>query len=225
MQVAIHQPNFLPWQGYFHKMIRADAFVYLDDVQFSKNSFQNRSKIKTANGAAWLTVPILVKGQFGIITKNVAINNNIAWQKKHCHMIESAYRKSKYYYEVMDLFGPIYNQSWDYLMPLCLAFFQAIRSYLAIETPVYFSSDLSLSDSGTERLISICKKLDADTYISGSGGKNYQEEFSFKNQNIMLSYSNFQQKTHDQLYGEFIPGLSILDGLFNLGKNVICYIK
>jgi hypothetical protein len=219
MVIAIHQPNFAPWAGYFYKMLCADAFVYLDSVQFTKNGYQNRIRINTSQGPQWLTVPVLTKGHFGTLTKDVLINNALQWPKIHLKTLETNYRRAPYYEEVMGVIRQIYERPWTKLAELNLEILEAIRGYLEIKTPIHVSSLLLTSGNATELLISICRYFNADSYLSGKGGQNYQDEKLFSDQGIRLLYSEYQPRPYRQIHGEFVPGLSVLDGMFNLGKE------
>ncbi len=220
MIVAIHQPNFLPWIGFFYKMCKSDIFVFLDNVQFSKNGYQNRVKIKTAQGDQWLTVPVFHK--FGQLTKDVKINNNENWKEKHLKTLELNYKKAPYFSQIYKLISTVYNKhDWELLTDFNIELIMAICNYLDIRTKTIRASVLNVSGNSTELLINIVKNVGGDTYLSGKGGMKYQDENRFKKENINLVYTDFRHPVYPQLWGEFIEGLSILDLLFVCGENSI----
>jgi len=223
MIVAIHQPNFLPWIGYFYKMYKSDIFVFLDNVQFSKNSYQNRVKIKTSQGAQWLTLPVFHK--FGQLTKDVRINNNEKWKEKHLKTIELNYKKAPYFNQIYNLLVKVYtNNKWELMTDFNIELITAICNFLDIKTKTIRASSLNTSGSATELLIDIVKKVGGDIYLSGKGGMKYQDENRFKEENITLIYTNFKHPVYPQLWGEFIEGLSIIDLLFNCGEESVYII-
>lgn len=224
MIVAIHQPNFLPWIGYFYKILKCDIFVFLDNVQYTKNSFINRNKIKTSQGEMWLTVP--VSFDFGQKILEVKINNNSDWKEKHIKTLELNYKKAPFFKEIYEMIKGIYNEKkWTYLVDLNITLILEICNYLDIRRKFIRASDLEVEGKSTELLISIVKKLGGDMYLSGFGGAKYQEEELFEKSNIKLQYYNFKHPIYNQLWGEFISNLSILDLLFNYGKSTLDIIR
>jgi hypothetical protein len=222
--VAIHQPNFLPWLGFFYKMLKSDIFVFLDNVQFSKNSFQNRVKIKSSQGAIWLTVPIL--HNFGQLTKDVRINNKEPWREKHLKTFEMNYKRAAYFKPFFELLQEIYfKKEWELLVDFNTELISHISKFLGIKTETIRASSLNVSGKSTDLLINIVKELNGSIYLSGKGGANYQDEKKFKNNGIELRYSDFKHPTYPQLWGEFIEGLSIVDLLFNCGEKSLGYLK
>lgn len=220
--VAIHQPNYLPWIGYFYKILKADKFVFLDNVQYTKNSFINRNKIKSSNGVLWLTVPVLHKGKSEQIIKDVKINNNVKWQKKHLNAIKMNYSKAKYFGEVFGLIHKYYDSyEWDSLADLNETLIIEISRYLGVDIESKFvrASNLKAEGKSSELLANICAELRADVYLSGIGAKKYMDEEPFKQKGIKVLYSNFKHPEYPQLYGKFVPNLSILDLLFNVGRR------
>jgi len=212
--VSIHQPNFIPWLGFFYKIKKSDIFVFLDNVQFSKNSYQNRVKIKSSQGAIWLTVPVMQS--FGQLTQDVKINNKEPWREKHLKTIEMNYKRSKYFKPVYELLNQVYyKKEWDLLTELNIEFINKISQYLSIETKTIRSSSLNVDGKSTDLLINIIKELHCSTYFSGKGAVNYQDENKYKENDITLVYTNFRHPVYPQLWNEFVEGLSIIDMLFN----------
>jgi len=227
MIIAIHQPNYIPWLGYFYKIYKSDVFVFLDDVQFTKNSFQNRNRIKTSQGLTWLTEPVLTKGKFGQLTNQVRFNNNIPWKRKHMKTLEQWYKSSKYFDEYFPKLQNMYLEAESKehtLVEFNIKLIKFICEELGLNRRYEISSELEVVGKSTERLVNICRCLEGGTYLSGSGGGNYQDEAAFKDAGIELVYSDFHHPIYNQLWGEFVPNLSILDYLFNCGNNVFNFL-
>ncbi len=223
--VAIHQPNYIPWIGYFHKMLNSDIFVFLDDSQYSKNQVINRNTIKTAQGGMYLTVPVLIKGQFGQTTLEVKIDNHINWRKRHWKSILMNYKKAKYFKLYSSFFEELYQMDWDKLSELNEFIVQKIADFLNIKMDFIKSSELEIKGESTERLVNIVKSVDGDTYISGIGAKDYLDEDMFTESKISLTYQDFHHPVYNQLCGEFKPKMSIIDLLFNEGPKSLEIIK
>jgi len=215
--VTIHQPGYLPWLGFFDKMARSDIFVLLDDVQFEKNYFDNRNKIKTSQGWAWLTVP--VKYRFGQKLNEVEINNEEKWKEKHYKSLLLNYKKSPHFSDYVSFFQKIYEKKWQKLIDLNIALIKYLAKELGFKTKLIRSSELNCQGEKTERLLNICRKLKTDVYLSGKFGKNYLDEEAFRKNNIKVIYQDFQHPVYPQLYGNFIPELSIVDLIFNCGLD------
>ena len=175
MRIAIHQPQFMPWLGYFDKMKQADLFVLLDNVQFKKNEFQNRNKIKTPNKWQWLTVP--VSFNFGDKINEVKINNKTNWRRKHLQAIKTNYSKAPFFKEIYPLIEALYKDNYDLLVPLNYKTIILLKNLLRIETELVWASSIQdcLSEDPTDRLIEICKYFKAKIYLAGAGGKDYMD--------------------------------------------------
>lgn len=213
--IAIHQPNYLPWIGYFHKMLRCDIFVYADDVLLSSTSVTHRNKIKCANGPLLLSVPLAKKK---VLIKDVLISNKEKWAQKHFQSIQHCYARTRYWPLYKDRFKEIYAQRWDKLIDLNLALIALIREILEIDTMTILSSQLpNLQGRKSERILDICRKLDGDIYLSGQGAKVYNDEQAFKDHHIQLKYQQFKHPVYPQKWGAFVEKLSIIDLIFNCG--------
>lgn len=217
MIVAIHQPQYLPWPGYFNKIIKCDIFVFLDDVQYKKNEWQNRNKIKTARGEIWLTVPVHYK--FGQKINEVEIDNSIFWAKDHIKTIKINYQKSPFFKDFFPVIEDLLSKKYTKLVEINVASVKSILEYLGIKKQIIMSSALKVETEKTDRLVDICKKLSATVYLSGIGAKGYLEEEKFKKENIKVEFQNFSISVYPQLYGGFISNLSIIDMIFNIGKD------
>jgi len=218
MVVAIHQPQYLPWIGYFDKMLKADHFCYLDNVQFKKNEWQNRNRIKTSQGWQWLTVP--VEYRFPQKINEVRVSNKTDWGRKHLQAILSNYGKAPFFDEHFDFFKDAYGRTWDYLSDLNIHITEYIRAGLGLgDGPTVLASHLNLSDDPTGRLIDICMALGADTYLAGRDGAKYMDLDKFKAGGIRVLTQDFQHPRYPQLFGEFVSNLSVIDLLFNCGSQ------
>lgn len=217
--VAIHQPGYQPWLPFFKKIIDSDLFVFLDDVQYEKNGWQNRNKIRTSTGSMWLTVP--VKAKLGLNLNEIKIDSTINWPKKHTKSLEINYSKSNNFTNIWKHFESIYDTRFDLLIELNLKIIKIIMQLLDIQTKTVLSSELNMLEKGSKRIVEICKALGANTYISGTGlpGKKYLDLDDFAKNNIDVKFYDFTYPTYRQCYEPFLPNLSAIDLLFNEGEN------
>lgn len=216
--VSIHQPQYLPWLGYFDKINKADVFVLLDDVQYKKNEWQNRNKIRTPKGGEWITVPIRYK--FGEKIDLIKIDNSRNWRKGHYKSLVTNYNKALYFKEYEPFFKITYESNWEYLVDINIHFIEYLVGALGITTKLIRSSKLAIERQKTERLVEICKKLGADTYLSGMGAKAYLDKDKFKRARIKLIYQNFKCPVYKQSFNiSFISNLSVIDLIFNCGRK------
>jgi len=220
MIIAIHQPNFFPWLGYFKKIVSADTFVFLDNVQVPKKggSWVNRVKIRMNDESKWITCPILRPPGFQLIS-HVNINENMNWRRKLWKTIEQSYKKSSHWDKehswVYDLVMNHESNIGEYNIHAI----EVICEKLRIQGRFTRSSEGLFSFAkGTELLINIVKSLGGDTYLSGDGADGYQEGELYGNAGICLKKLNFRHPTYDQGRKEFLSGLSVLDGIFNVGS-------
>lgn len=224
MKVAIHQPHYFPYPGFFHKLSLADVFVIMDNTQYDKR-YTNRNRIITPNGWIWLTVPINKEHKFNEVSK-VKINNEIDWKKTHWNKIRHSYSNSKFFHLYVQYFENLFKKDWKSLFELDLETTKQVMKWLGIKTELILESDLKVDGTATQRLVNICKTLGADTYISGSGGKNYLDEKLFEKNNLLLGYQKYTCHPYNQhLSDSFIPDLSIIDALANLGPDTMQIIS
>ena len=216
--ISIHQPNYLPWAGYFFKICVSKTFVFLDDVQASKQSFFNRVKILENSKTNWLTVPIKIS--LGTKINEVKFSQD-DWKKRHLSKIFNYYKKSNFFKEVFIFFENLYSSAIANNPSETNKFFiKKISHYLEIETNFLSSSDMKVNSDliSDDRLISILKFLKASLYLSGTGAASYQDRNKFIKNNIALNYMYNLNLNYTQSSIKFEPGLSIIDLLFNLGK-------
>lgn len=214
-KIAILQSNYIPWRGYFDLISKVDEFVIYDDVQFTKNDWRNRNKIKTTKGTEWITIPVGQNIKRKI--KDVVINSN--WQKKHWKTLKMNYSKAIFFKEISQLLEPLYlNKEYKLLSEVNITFIKKICEYLDINTKITDSSNYISVKGQTENLINICIQAGATEYISGPSAKKYIDENLFKKNDIKLSWINYSNyKIYNQLWGDFAHDLSIVDLLFNIG--------
>ena len=219
MILTIHQPAYLPWPGYFHRLMLADTFVFFDNTQFEKNSFINRNKIKNPRGAPWLTVPVSLKGHLEKEIREIEISGQ-AWRKDHWQAIELNYKKAKYWNKYSEKLKKFYEKPYSNIAEACFAQLKMFAEMLGVETKIIGASELKKFDSKKDDLVlDICKELSADLYISGSQGKGYLDLEKFKTQGVKVYFQDYQHPAYQQLWGEFLPNLSIIDLLFNEGPK------
>lgn len=221
MKIAIHQPNFIPWIGYFAKIYASDVFVFLDDVQYTKNSLINRNKIKINNSAKWLTTPVRNESNTNIDTRKineVEIDNRQNWKKKHLMTLNQYYKKTPGYLNTMKMIEDVYSNQFKYLYELNIEMINRICSEFYIQRKMVLSSSLNINTKSTERIVDIVKNEGGDIYVSGHGAKAYQDEAMFAKNNIELYYIDVSQATYPQQGSGFIPSLSVIDYLFNVEK-------
>ncbi len=213
MTIGIHQPNYLPWLGYFEKMRWCDTFVILDNVQFEKNGFTNRTKIKTPRGEQWLTLS--VKRNFPQLIKDVELANFQKDTERHLKAIELNYKKAKGFETAFPIIQKMFKTEWLSLSGFNIYLIGLLVKGLLVQPKIEIASQYNFEGKSTDLLINICKHFKADTYLSGDGGKKYQDEDKFKKAGIKLEYLNYVPKEYPQLWGNFIPNLSIIDYLLN----------
>ena len=226
MIVSIHQPNFIPWLGYFYKIYKSDVFVILDNVQFTKNGFTNRNRIKTPQGENWLTLPVVQSGKFGQNITDCVIFNKPLHTKKIITSVMSNYKKTRYFDAYFDKLAIILTEADDNLCLLNIALINWILSELEVSTKIVKASDLdNVKGESTDRLVSICKQLSGTKYLMGLGAKKYQDDELFTKNKIEIINTPFKYPNYDQLWGEFIPNLSVIDVLFNCGPLTKVILK
>ncbi len=218
MKIAIHQANYFPYPGFFHKINQADVFVIQDDIKFV-NKVTNRNKIISSSGHTWINVPIK-KGHQSLPIMDVKINNEIPWKKINFKKVCAGYNKAKFFHLYKDFFENLYKKEWNNIFDLNFETIKQVFVWLNIKTKIVIESELDVSGPPTERLVMVCKKLGADTYISGIGGKKYLDEKLFEKNKIILKYQNYNPIKYTQhMSKSFIPNLSIIDLLANAGSE------
>jgi hypothetical protein len=225
MICSIHQPNYLPYPGFFDKASQSDIFVLYDTTQFEKNSWQNRNRICNKEGWQWLTIPIIHR--FGQCINEVQIHNPESSLRKNWNTIKQVYSKAPFFGKYSEIFKDIYSKKYIYLSELNFDLISIICRILGINTKFVKSSQIVLKESGrTQALIEICKKTGADTYLSGISGQNYLDAKLFNESEIKLRFQNYSCPVYDQFNNNsFQPMMSIIDFIFNCGTNDLVQSK
>lgn len=224
MIVSIHQPQYLPWLGYFDKIDRSDTFVFLDNVQFRKNEWQNRNKIKTSEGWQWLSVPVIHR--FSQKICEVQINKTAWWSKKHLNALITNYSKTPFFKEYIGFFEQTYAQDWQYLVDINIHMIQYLVKALGISDRKFVkSSEYKAREDPTERLVDICLQERGDVYLSGQDGAKYLDLEKFEKEGIKVIFQDYKHPHYAQLFGSFEPYMSIVDLLFNCGQESLSILR
>ena len=224
MRVAIHQPQYMPWLGYLAKWAAADVFVFLDTVQYEKNGWQNRNRIKTATGPRWLTVP--VHARLGTRIDAVGVDTAQPWRERHLRTVEEAYAVAAHLPRHREALRGLYGGDWPRLAPLAVASAEWLARTLGITTPARLASTLPVDGSDpTGRLIALCRELGADTYLAGRDGARYMDREAFAQAGIAVLFQDYAHPQYAQLHGEFAPFLSGLDLLLTHGNEALAILR
>lgn len=226
-KIAILQSNYIPWKGYFDIIDSVDEFIFYDEMQYTKNDWRNRNKIKTQNGLLWLSIPTETKGHLSNKISEVKITDK-RWAKKHWNSIQNSYAKAPYFKQYKDLFENLYKscENEEYLCNVNYKFIYAVNEILGINTKISFDKDYGLVEGKTERLVDLCQKAGATEYLSGPAAKDYIDESLFQKANIKLSWMDYLgYKEYPQLFQPFNHGVSVIDLIFNCGAASKEFIK
>ena len=225
-KVAIVQSNYIPWKGYFDLIAAVDEFILYDDMQYTRRDWRNRNRIKTPQGEQWLTVPVLVKGKYHQKIRETEIDGT-KWATAHWNALVRNYRRALHFAEIAIWLEPLYlGKSYTHISQLNRSFIEAICQYLGIKTAITNSWDYTLLDGRTECLAGLCTQAGAAEYISGPAAKDYIEEHIFIDRGITLTWFDYASyPEYPQLWGEFAHSVTILDLLFNCGKDAPRYMK
>ena len=226
MIVAIHQPEHLPWLGFFDKMRQADVFALLDTTQFAKDDFQNRNRIKTKKGPAWLTVPVFKKGRSQQLIMDAQICNDRNWRNQCWTLICQSYRDAPFFQQYAPFFKDLYAARWSRLATLNETIISYLKDQLGLKTELVKASDLEVYTRGaTDVNFTICRRLGADIYLSGKYGRDYLDVARFAEQGIEVRYQDFKHPVYPQLWGDFLPRMSSMDLLFGCGESSLEVIE
>lgn len=223
-KIAILQSNYIPWKGYFELISAVDEFILYDDMQFTKNDWRNRNRIKTSNGVTWLSVP--VGSDIHRRIRDVRLPAN-SWAEQHWKTLMLNYRSAACFEDVACWLEPLYlKNDVEDLSSLNRKFIEAISRYLDITTKISNSWDYALVEGKTERLVSLCQQAEATTYLSGPSARGYLDEALFQRAGVEVQWMNYgPYSEYPQLWGEFVHEVSVLDMLFNCGKDAACYVN
>lgn len=217
MIIFVHQPEYIPWLGFFDKLARCDTFVIYDDAQFQHGGFHNRNRIRTMRGWEWLTIPIVHGHPQTIRDVKVA---GAEWKNKQLTIITNNYEKTPYFKEYFPIVKEAISFNHELLIGLNMHLIRNIAEILGIKVNMVRSSEFPYcGKEKNEKLVSMCKFMGADTYLSGSGGKAYVDESLFNEANIQVHWHNYEHPTYRQRFDGFQPNMSIIDLLFNMGPQ------
>ncbi|HEX8517740.1 MAG TPA: WbqC family protein [Bacteroidia bacterium] len=226
-KVFISQSNYIPWRGYFNAIDLVDEFVIYDDVQYTRRDWRNRNRIKTSKGDIWLTIPIEVKNRYFQKIEDARISDH-SWAQHHWQSLKTNYSKSPYFKQYAPLFEALYlGKTYTHLTEVNYDFIRLICSILKISTRISYSKDFNVLDgSKSEKLLRICKTLEATDYYSGPSAKNYLEESVFNQNNVNVHYFDFSGlEPYPQQFGSFSNNVSVLDLIFNTGPDAYKYLS
>jgi WbqC-like protein family len=222
MIVAIHQPHYLPWLGYLHRMAQADLFILLDHVQFERRNYQNRGHIRLNGQAHWLTVPVLQRSQKErIVDKAIDNGDPRPWGPIHFSTLRHAYRQAEHFSTYAAAVRGIMEARWERLAGLDRAMLDLLRDAFEIRTPLVCSSELGVDGAKSDLILKLCRAVGADTLLAGFGGsRGYLDAEAFAREGVRIQRHEFTHPAYRQCGDEpFIPGLASIDLLFNCGPQ------
>lgn len=222
-RLAVLQPSYLPWIGYFEQIDYVDHFVFYDDVQYTTRDWRNRNKIISSNGTLWLSVP--VKGGQNQRLCDVVIDNTQRWRQKHLSTLKYNYQRAPYFEDIYPIMESVLSRGHDKLCDLNADIIQQIMKYLDIQTYLYFSSQLGIEGDKNSRLVNMATFFDVCEYYTGASARNYLDIDQFNKNNIDVKFQNYQIINYPQLSTSFDPYLSIVDLLFMCGKKSLNIIR
>lgn len=220
MIVGIHQPNYLPYLGFFDKLRKSDVFILYDDAQFNKEDFQHRNRIRIYHGWKWLTIPVEKKH---IPINQIEIKNDVKikgmkWQEAHFKEIYNNYREAPYYHSFEKDLLQIYEQEYNMLVDINFKLIELLMKLFDIHTEIIFSSEFNFNSKSTEKLIDLVIAAGGDTYLSGPMGKDYLNPQLFMKRGVQVIYQDFKHSTYQQQYDGFEGNMSAIDAIFNMGR-------
>ena len=220
-----HQPNYLPYAGFFHKIALSGRFLVVDNVQFVKRGpfgWMHRNRIRTGGprGWDWLSLPVKTKGRFTQEIREAEIDGSVPWGRKHWRAIEWNYRRAPFFMEYAGGFEKIYARPWKWFCDLSCALTELILEALGLDRKVERTSVLGITGQSTDLVLAMCRSVGADTYLSGIHGKDYLDPARFEREGVQLRFQEYRCPVYKQCWpGEFIPDLSVIDLLFNCGPG------
>ncbi len=217
--LVVLQPGYLPWLGFFDQLMRSDTFVFYDDVQFDKNGWRNRNRIKSPAGPRWLTVPVRINSLNQRICETL-IDERQPWARKHLGSIKQYYARAPYFSEYFaDLETLLVGRHWQRLVDLDSEVIKLVCKWLGIERQFFFASELGIDGERSERLLNFCLHFGARRYLSGNAAQSYLDVELFARHNIEVEWQDYEHPVYPQQHGPFVPFLSILDLLLNCGEQ------
>lgn len=225
-KVAILQSNYVPWKGYFDLIASVDEFIVYDDVQFTRNDWRNRNQVKTPQGVQWLSIPVATSGKSQQLVRDAEISKP-GWAASHWRTLELNYRRAPHFDEIAAWLAPLYlDNSLTRLSPLNRRFIESICAYLEIDTLITNSWDYDPVEGQTARLVSLVQQAGGTEYVSGPAAKSYLDESLFDDEGIQTSWFDYGgYPEYPQLWGDFVHEVTVLDLLFNCGRDAPGYLK
>jgi hypothetical protein len=225
MKLAAHQPQYLPWLGFFDKMDRVDRFVLLDVVQYKKNEWQNRNRIRTADGWQWLTVPVHYR--FPMSIREVTLDDEGGrWRRKHREALRIHYARSPFRAAVLPALEALLNEPFDSLAALNGLSVRLIAGLLGVRTPIDLASEIpGLPEGADDRLVALCRHFGCAEYLAGAGGADYMDLETYRRAGVRVAFQDFRHPAYSQAYPGFEPNLSAVDLLLNCGPGSIARIR
>jgi len=223
--LAVLQPGYLPWLGFFDQIARSDFFVLYDDAQFDKHGWRNRNRVKSAEGMVWLTVPVLHSGRTGQSINETEIDARSPWAKKQIRTIAQLYAKAPYISRYLPEIEEILLRPWRRLAELDRALIMRICRWLAVERPLHLSSALNVGGDRNGRLINLCRHFGVGNYLSGNSAQDYLDVAAFADHGISVEWQNFSHPVYSQLHGPFVSHLSAIDLLLNMGPDSAAVLR
>jgi hypothetical protein len=217
--VVIHQPDFMPYLGFFHRFLKADLFVILDTAQFvtgTSRSWMHRDKIKTPQGEKWISLSNK-KCSLNTPLTEVYLSDNVDWRANHLNLYKQNYSKAAYFEEIYPYLVEIYNRPHERMMDFNLSTIQLLMKFFEIQIPYILASTLNVTTMRNERLVDILNAVGGTTYLSGVGARQYFDPAPFEKANIEVKWQEFNHPVYPQIHGDFIPFLSSIDMFFNCG--------
>lgn len=216
MLLSAHQPAYLPWLGYLEKIARADVFIYMDTVQFEKNSFTNRNKIKGPNGPQMLTIPVCMRDHMNKIMLEMQIEERSNWRQKHLNAIFCNYKKAPYFCENFPKLERLYEDRTDNLSDFIfnqLMFW--VKELGLTETKIIRQQELNLTAKKSDLVYAMCEAVGADQYLSGAMGADYLDKEKFLQNGIDVLFQDYHCDEYPQLWGDFVPAMGVVDMWMN----------
>jgi len=222
MKLVVLQPGYLPWLGFFDQMHWADLFIVYDNVQYTKNDWRNRNRIKGANGPQWLTVP--VHFHLGDLIKDVPLPEDRRWVKSHVKSLQFAYAKAKYFDDYFPQIKELIEAPHERLINLDMDLIMYLKDALMIDGQILYSSRMQAEGSKSQRLVNMCRECGATEYLTGDAARDYLDMKLFEDNEIEVRYHHYKHPEYPQLFGGFVPYLSVVDLLFNCGPESLDYL-
>ena len=224
-RIAIVQSSYIPWKGYFDLIRSVDAFILLDNVQFTRRDWRSRNKIKTHQGVAWLSIPVHTRGRYTQLIEETTTSDP-AWGRRHWQILRANYANTPYFDRYADRFASLYENPSERLSEVNYAFIAAICDMAGIKTPIMWSNQYQARETASERLIDLCLAAGGTRYLSGPNAKDYLDVAAFEAAGIAVEFADYSgYPEYPQPHGPFEHHVSVLDLLFCTGPRALDFMK